>query len=513
MDKEGSGKLDLGLSSLIDGARAELKSSLEQAGSLSEVLKKSVELSQSQLKEKVEDNLKSAKNESPAEENEFSEFARKSDWAELSKFCEKKLADSNDADKNAKLWWIKCQYETKSIPVSILAPSLNLIASDILSQELKSETNRAVCGEMLHAFSKNLISNNDYELVLLFMGHLLTSGYKNTKEISFLLNELEGKLKKESTFQDNDELIKDLNSLKFRHKLNIYNDVFDKIEITETTFNKQELKPEAAETIKSENRSRKYLYLSGFAILISCLLYFSGSLFGTSFKYLDSIFDGTFGNASSADFKPSLELASSYTEHSLIEPQPERVAGLNHIDAVFYEVSNTVERPPASESSLSDPARSDITSVSQTSPAAKLPNRSPQELSQVGTDAQMPAKEKVNTSYPLERRPIDEPADVTNQDENIPEIDFPPYRSNGSRGNSGTKDYSVNVKRSASEPNFLVIARTKVMKEPTYWSETTADLAAGDRVLVEEELGKWLRIKAKNGNIGYILAQDADKIY
>lgn len=505
--KEKEGKLDLGLSSLLDGAAKELKSSLNEVGSLSEVLKKSVELSQTKDEVNTKEEIKadpppviSEPIAAPLEKDQFQKLADAGKWSELSKLCEEKLAESKDSDRIAKLWWIKSQFETRAIPISILAPSLNLIAKEILNNPELPEYSKKLCEKLLLEFSKNLISNSDYELVLLFLAYSLEHNKGSNAEISPLIIELEKKIKADSTFQSNEAVEKELQALKSQYKLNLYNSIFDKIEITENTFTRKPLDAEPA-------KSRTALILLTLVLLSLAVL---GFIFrsqitesaGGAIDYAFNIFD----SGANGDYQPSLNLAENFSDQTLIEPQPERVAGLNHLDAVFYEVDNAVNTPPSATPAV---AITQPVPVRNDSPVAQLPNRSPGELDKIGGPGQKP-KDEVNTSYPLERNTNVEKDTEKDAAEEIPEIDFPPYRSNKKPGDSnfGTKD-----SRTAGTPNYVIIAKTRVMAEPTYWAEVKGDLSIGDKVLVEEPIGKWLRIKAKNGKYGYILSQDADKIY
>jgi hypothetical protein len=54
---------------------------------------------------------------------------------------------------------------------------------------------------------------------------------------------------------------------------------------------------------------------------------------------------------------------------------------------------------------------------------------------------------------------------------------------------------------------------TSVMDAPSFNAKEVEELYVGDRVRVEARLGRWLKIRSRDGNPGYILAGDAEKLF
>lgn len=52
------------------------------------------------------------------------------------------------------------------------------------------------------------------------------------------------------------------------------------------------------------------------------------------------------------------------------------------------------------------------------------------------------------------------------------------------------------------------LVETKVYVSPHYRARVIANLLAGDQVLVEARLGQWLRIRSRQGRVGFVSAQD-----
>lgn len=59
---------------------------------------------------------------------------------------------------------------------------------------------------------------------------------------------------------------------------------------------------------------------------------------------------------------------------------------------------------------------------------------------------------------------------------------------------------------------FRVLARTDVVSAPSFGGRVIGVLDAGDRVLVEGVLGRWLRLRSRRGRGGYVLARDAEEV-
>jgi hypothetical protein len=59
---------------------------------------------------------------------------------------------------------------------------------------------------------------------------------------------------------------------------------------------------------------------------------------------------------------------------------------------------------------------------------------------------------------------------------------------------------------------YKVISRTSVLSAPSYGGRVIGQLEAGDRVLVEGKLGRWLRLRSKKGRGGYVLTADVEEV-
>lgn len=60
---------------------------------------------------------------------------------------------------------------------------------------------------------------------------------------------------------------------------------------------------------------------------------------------------------------------------------------------------------------------------------------------------------------------------------------------------------------------YEILINTSVMDRPSFKSKEVAELYVGDYIVVEARLGRWLRIRSVKGEPGFILAQDAEKVF
>jgi hypothetical protein len=60
---------------------------------------------------------------------------------------------------------------------------------------------------------------------------------------------------------------------------------------------------------------------------------------------------------------------------------------------------------------------------------------------------------------------------------------------------------------------YEVMINTSVFDRPSFNAKEVEELMVGDRVRVEARLGRWLKIRSRNGEPGYIMSQDAQKLF
>ena len=116
-------------------------------------------------------------------------------------------------------------------------------------------------------------------------------------------------------------------------------------------------------------------------------------------------------------------------------------------------------------------------------------------------------KERVNTKGPvegpefrerIERRPLPESEEKEHIQGGPPRAVFP----------VPSRDEAFEAGRV-----YRVVVSTTVVSAPSFGGRVIGQLAAGDRVLVEGFLGRWLRLRSRRGRGGYVLSADVEEVH
>ena len=192
---------------------------------------------------------------------------------------------------------------------------------------------------------------------------------------------------------------------------------------------------------------------------------------------------------------PMLDIASESFEPpgsqiELATDMPGRRDPGGRLGALFYSI-NEGARPEAasSQSVVSNPP-----AMQQAQPEAKsepLPARS---------------KEEVDTSGPIEG------AEFRDRAERVRPQAREPRRQELQGGAPQAVLPGAPVREFDDHRTYKVLTRTSVLSAPSYGGRVIGQLEAGDRVLVEGKLGRWLRLRSKKGRGGYVLTSDVEEV-
>lgn len=221
----------------------------------------------------------------------------------------------------------------------------------------------------------------------------------------------------------------------------------------------------------------------------------------------------------SSENQQNERLALSYSEDfakpALILPTAPRLDQVSQLDAVFYDVANN----PGGVAALKEAAQRARVEQGQaiSAKSAVLPPVSSSSVvaaaSIGGHDNQgQTPKETVDTSGPVESH------------------DFPRVESYDRGREVGPRDAGLQEdsrhdrpepSRGAIEPPrfeqftptrfYRTLVRTQVMSEPSLKGRAVDTLERGVEVEAEGREGYWLRLRSAHGNLGFILAQDAER--
>jgi hypothetical protein len=205
-------------------------------------------------------------------------------------------------------------------------------------------------------------------------------------------------------------------------------------------------------------------------------------------------------NFSSLEFSAEALSTFSLENEKLIKSNDIERREVSNLSAVMYDVSRETTPMPQNTPVVSPTAGNLVV------PTA-LPDQSISK-SKVAIDLTGPIEpqrvkdiidNKENSIYerPVERLPYNEPV-------NRPST-------------SGSYDRNRDIDRpgrwDSNGQRYEVMINTSVMESPSFNAKEVEELYVGDRVLVESRIGRWLKIRSRDGKPGFIMAQDAQKLY
>ena len=197
---------------------------------------------------------------------------------------------------------------------------------------------------------------------------------------------------------------------------------------------------------------------------------------------------------------PGLVLTSQVAVGQTKLPEPELIASMSDLDAVFYDVKRGSDK----DSISSDGNQSSASAVSRQREQPRQTTNEPTENKHATIDVSGPIEpeeirsivtsDKIDASSP-ETTPT--PTDVNDpfqrRKEPISGVVSPPK----------FEDFK--------QPKmYEIISDTSVMRDPSIRSISLANLVIGDKIRVIGREGYWLKVQSKvGGRNGYVLAQDA----
>ena len=78
---------------------------------------------------------------------------------------------------------------------------------------------------------------------------------------------------------------------------------------------------------------------------------------------------------------------------------------------------------------------------------------------------------------------------------------------------SARRDPPTRPGRFETGVRYEVMINTSVFDRPSFNAKEVEELYVGDKVRVEARLGRWLKVRSRNGEPGYIMSQDTQKLF
>jgi hypothetical protein len=446
--------------------------------------------------------------------SEFEELVEGGQWKALSQRCDKLLPPQVSADERLELletrfWWARSQQQLEAVPLSILAAPLEDIARKLHSAlEL---LHPLAPGQRLFRLKAEVAST------LAEVAAVLTK--QGEREIGERLAQLGSsfrgvRLKEPEGHRPMPQAETPQAPATVRHEIPDRRPPrgLDSRERLRSGFQPA---PELAQSqsggfspTNSRPSSRRFVLLALLGVAVASVLVFKTPNEDAILPSLGKTFLG--GEEEQVLTKKPLR--DGITAPELRVSEPKLVTGVNQLDSILEDIKNDrsqladlKQRPPAGlESSNSRPP----STVSSTEPTSETglgaATGSPSGVQGRGQ------KERIDMTGP--REPANFPgagrqgSGVSGPDLRRPDDvrRGPSSRPSGSAERPGFEDF----KRPRT---YRTLIETDVMSHPTIRGRVLDTLPGNVEVLVEGREGYWLRVRSQKGNVGYILAQDANR--
>jgi len=412
----------------------------------------------------------------------FEGLADKKDWKSLSSFAQQRMTSLNSAESIvATIWWGIANLETGDIPSAILStpvskasseierfacsPAGSLVQPGLNSSRLKKET----ASLLVRLAKKNLGALSDKSIPE-FLVRAVKLDNTLTEELISLIDRECDRLSKMTGRKNHRE--ERLIALKDARKACE--------ELKEKPLNIEPKSSAGAVKVVAKPKSsynKFILSTAAFGIVLYLGFYFFGSQ--SLFNREDSI-----GVAAFADVA---------VDANLVALQSDRIKTVDNLEVLLSKV-NSLAVPKVTQ------GPSEMGRHNSTLEKVDLTQSPPSKGELSGS------REKIDTSGPVEgtvfygndRRREDSPA--------------PSVFGNEPPGVGGLIPEGSSGRGSSNSGVYRVLTYTRVYSKASYFSQTIANLDSGSRVQVVDKFGEWLKIRSKGGQVGFMLAQDAELV-
>ena len=440
-------------------------------------------------------------NEDPAtrlprdEKNEYEKLAVTANWAELATLCEQRLSDHEAApfsieDDELRVWWIKSQIASGSVPMAIIAAPLDSLTRGLCDKiaaqgkpDTKGQKICSIAASLLMDVAAAMCRAPDAESPLEFIERAYRLDPAYASELRSLVQKAIAKLPEDVRLSPDSPRMQRLLKLSTELAVPALScrpaQSVTKITPAEERAPVEKAMPQPPQRQEVQQapllpppavqpRSLNRFLMPGAVVVLVLIviLKLAYSFFAPEAELAGNAMLGMLRDDRSA---------------AVMAPQIERIAGMSQLDAVFYDIQHS---PPRNQSAKNydSPRQPDASASTST-----------------GTRT----RESVNTSSPVEPPEV---AERTSGRRGSPSSQQSAGRAEPDKADSpssGSEDFS-------SARLYEVIAPTSVMSEPSIRGEILADLKTGDKLMVEGKEGYWLRVRSrKDSKPGYVLGQDA----
>ena len=427
-------------------------------------------------------------------------------------------ASENQSDLEQRLWWSRSKIALNDIATVILVPSFIENISGVLFEQ-KSPKIQLLFAAVSEEILARVLSEKNYSLGTLVISSLMSQPILQVSKKSGPLFLLIERFFNEAGAEFEG---KDLTPAQMKESLHLY-DLKQKLSVDSGAVNSGAVEQPFVigdsstaprdlpfPTLKVQSPQPQSTKVIAALILLVSLI---GGWFywQNQQQYLQGMPSDSFGKA------PNQTVADSNIPPLVVPDNAGRRDEISTLDAVMYDVSNPTPAatnvPVATIVIIALPA---VVAPPTTAPVLPITQRKP----------------TVDTSGPIEPRkvkdliekksvspyegPSDEPSRLADSMSDSP--DGASRRADDRRIDSRRPDDrrprdDDRPGRFSTGVRYEIMINTSVMDRASFTAHEVEELYVGDRVRVEARLGRWLKVRSRNGEPGYIMAQDAQKLF
>jgi len=378
---------------------------------------------------------------------ELSKAASEGQWSKIVERVEREQSDQGEGQPELQLWWIYAQLEMDSVPALILSAPFETLSIEMFNPDTYdhiSNESKSLLRTVLLSLVVRLQRSGDHAFAISFLDRAIAVDSSYREYLNSFEQEEEELLSTIPDYRKTEAQLDRQKALKESRKVN------DQAGRREPATPSQDT--ETSQALRSLSSAAWYdskAIRAGSVLTLSLILFLIWPVFES--KDL-------------AERSRLPELLVEPVEALVGFPEAEKISTVK-LDAILYQMD-------------------------ETSSKGRLLPTNVREFGEAGDSVteSRPSLSRVNTSGPLE------PADFPR----VPEAYSP--RAQQAMASSSTD--------TAFPRLYRVIAATRVVNEPQHRAQRVAELYRGDKVEVEGQDGRWLRLRSNNGEVGYILSQD-----
>lgn len=407
--------------------------------------------------------------------SEYGSLAARGEWGTLLSLTERQTSGGGHGELAPRFWWVRASVALGSVPLTILAAPLETVTREIAETAKRAGAGGdreliGAAGELLIEVSEQLSSKGDHATALSFAERAfrLDPGARGN-----LIRIVTGILGLPEPSPRRDPA-----GVRLRARCRALSEELGVSPALESTpaARAEIVSPSDSVGLRPE-RSKGGPRGNDISVRPLIIVLLAAVVGAAAMRFLS-------GAVPDAGGETTIALVAADLRPELMAPSIERLTGLSQLDAIFYDIDGGGER------------RAALLREARAPTAAPTPPRSG-------------SKDIVDTQGPVEpvdvvqalRAPRERPED------DVGEILFgapKPRFPSAQRG----EPKPLPVDRFTAEREFVVMTGTRVLTRPSLTGRAVAELRSGDRVRAEEMVGDWLKIRSRNGQVGYILSQD-----